>query len=771
MNAILKRFNVALENRCKILFSNMQKTFVLLVLSCSFLSNVFAQKHIKGWLIDNSNQPITQAKITTIDEKSTTYSDSLGFFDLEVANLPISIVISHTQFAADTMKVYLADLGKIKLDPLYSFGGVTKSMKKEPSNSYIGLQTMKTEVITSEELKKAACCDLAGCFETQGTVQATTTNVITNSKELRILGLSGVYNQVLFDGIPMFQGLTYTYGISSIPGVLVDNIFVVKGTSSVLQGFESMVGQINVMPQSNVKNVPLLVNMYVNSFGENHYTVNSRFGKKKWNNIISAHMVQPAQRWDRDDDKFMDLPLLTRYAIYNKTSYGNENAKGFYGYLSGRFLWEQRVGGQMNYQINSDLGSQSVYGQKVQYHQGDVQLKTGYRLNAKQKIAFVGSVFGQNQNSWFGTVKYFANQKNIYSNLQYELDWKEQHELKAGVSYRQLQLNEDIGFSDTLLNRTYDGNYLRQEQIPGVFAENTFKWKGGIWSLITGVRADYHNQFGWQITPRSMLKYDISEQSTIRASVGTGWRTVNLFSENIGLLVSSRNILFVEPLEPEKAMNWGVNYLRKIKGKNLSGLITFDFYQTRFQNQFFPDYDSEPQKALIYNFKGQSISNGFQTDLTLKFHKAYEFKMAYNFLDVYRMVNQNKELLPFNAKHRLLFGVSYNPQSNKWRADFISHWFGKQRLPNTDFNPIEFQQAKTSQPYFLMNLQITKKWKSLELYGGCENLLNFRQNRPIVSWQNPFSPYFDTSFNWGPTRGREFYIGLRYTPFSRTVNQ
>ena len=771
MNATLNFLNFAVKNELNfLLFSLQKKLSFLLITSSIFLSSpLFGQQYIQGVILDIGNNPISGAQINQLNNPNKReLSDSMGFFNIDSVSLPVQISVSHSQFLADTLKIYTNDKVTIRLYPLLQFDGVTKSMKKEP-NAYIGLQTQKTEVITSAELKKAACCDLAGCFETQGTVQATTTNVITNSKELRILGLSGVYNQVLFDGIPMFQGLTYTYGISSIQGPLVDNIFVVKGTSSVLQGFESMVGQINVMPQSSSKSVPLLVNAYLNSFGENHYTVNARFGKKKWNNLVSAHVVQPAQRWDRDKDQFMDLPLLTRYSLYNKTSFGNENAKGFYAHLSGRLLWEQRVGGQMNFLINRDLGSETVYGQKVQYQQGDVQLKTGYRFNSKQRIAFTGNTFQQNQNSWFGTVSYLAKQKTDYSTLQYELDWNGSHELKTGLSYRQHQLNETILFSDTNLRRTYNGNYLRLEKIPGVYLENTFKWRGDLLSLITGIRADHHNEFGWKITPRTMVKYDLSENATIRASVGTGWRTVNLFTENIGLLVSSRNIVFVEPLKPEQSINWGINFLQNLKKKNVSGFITFDFYQTRFQNQFFPDYDSESQKALIYNFTGTSISNGFQTDLTLKFYKEYEFKMAYNFLDVYRIKNQQKELLPFNSRHRLLFGFSYIPKSNKWRIDLNSHWYGEQRLPNTSFNPVEFQQPNFSKPYSITNIQVTKKWKKFEIYSGCENILNFRQIRPIVSWQNPFSPYFDTSFNWGPTRGREFYIGIRYTPFSKSI--
>jgi outer membrane receptor for ferrienterochelin and colicin len=279
------------------------------------------------------------------------------------------------------------------------------------------------------------------------------------------------------------------------------------------------------------------------------------------------------------------------------------------------------------------------------------------------------------------------------------------------------------------------------------------------------LRIDHHNQFGWLPTPRMMLKYDLTEKSILRASAGTGWRTVNLFSENIALMASSRNIIFNETLQPEKAFNWGLNYFRKLKTKKLEGYLTADFYQTRFLNQFFPDYDSDPGIAYISNFTETSIANGFQTDVNLKLYKLFEVKAAYNYLDVYRITQSVKTQLPFNARHKVLMALSYLPKSKKWRVDVNAHWFGKQRLPDTDKNPDIYRQAKWSKPYTTFNVQATKSWKKLELYGGVENLLDYRQLRPIVSWQNPFSPYFDTSFNWGPTRGREFYFGIRYKPF------
>lgn len=736
--------------------------FILQLPAC-----LWAQIAINGYVRQDTDLPVAKASIFSTQLNISALSDSTGAFTITVPDkLPQLLFVRHPNFILDSFLISSSN-PILKLRPLQIVEGAKVSTGNQRFTSLIGAQAIKTEIITAGELKKAACCDLAGCFETQGTVQPMTTNIITNAKELRILGLSGVYNQVLMDGIPLFQGLSYTYGISSIPGTLVDNIFVSKGTTSVLQGFESMVGQINVIPKNPDKSEKLLLNIYVNSFGENHYNFNLRHGKGKWRNLIAGQMVQPAQKWDRDNDRFLDLPQLRRYMLYDKIQYGNDNKPGISSTIGIKLLSENRSGGQLAYNQKTDAGSTSVYGQSVKYLQGEIYSKTSLLLKNGNKFALMAATLQHHQNSWFGTVHYKAKQYSSYANLQYEHLWRN-HDFKSGISMRQLNINETINFSDTTLKRTYQGQYIKNEIIPGLFAENTFKWRADIITLITGLRIDHHNKFGWMATPRMMLKYDISEASILRASAGSGWRTVNLFSENNALMASSRNIVFRETLQPEKAINWGLNYFRKLKTKKLEGYFTIDFYQTRFQNQFFPDYDSDPRFAYITNFTDKSVANGFQTDLNIKLYKTIEIKAAYNFLDVFRVSNGLKTPLPFNAKHKILTAISYLPKSKKWRADLNVHWFGKQRLPNTDKNPDMYRQAPWSNAYTTFNLQFTKSWKKVELYGGAENLFDYRQLRPIVSWQNPFSPYFDTSFNWGPTRGRELYIGIRYKPFEKS---
>ncbi len=716
---------------------------------------------VSGRVVNSNNQPLPDASIIWLNNKSGVTVKEDGSFSINRSATNNKLVASHSGYAKDTADVSNKDTIVFVLKEINKLQEVIVTAEIN-GTIQSNLSIIKTEVLTSVELKKAACCDLAGCFETQSSVQPQTTNIITNAKELRILGLSGVYNQVLIDGFPMIQGLTFTYGISGIPGTLVDNIYISKGANSVLQGHESISGQINVETKKPNASEKLFANVYMNSFLEKHLNLTTNFKTGKWHSLLAFHMVQPANKTDNDHDNFLDLPLLTRYMVMNKWKIGKEKDWGWSSEIALRFLNEKRTGGQTFYKPVEHKGSSTIYGNTVSLNQPEMWSKINYRFNDIHRATLYVSGFHQDQRSYFGSLYYKAKQSNIFINLQYELTKTANHSLKTGISFKSLNLEEDIAFTDNIINRNYDGNYQRKEKILGIFAENTLSFFKGKLTWIAGVRADNHNQFGWYLTPRTLLKYDPTPKLTIRANIGTGWRTVNLFSENIGLLASSRDIIFTESLQPEKALNMGINITQKFESGNISGYISADYYRTDFQNQVFPDYDTDPTKAFIKNFTGNSLSNGFQTDLFIKLYKRFEFKAGYNFLDVYRINNSNKEILPFNPRHKVLGTFSYKPVSNKFHTDINIHWFGKQRLPDTKSNPAPYQRPDYSQDYTTVNAQFTYNFNSIEVYAGCENIFNFRQNQPIISWQNPFGPYFDISSVWGPTRGREFYTGVRW---------
>lgn len=735
------------------------KQQALFLLFC-FPIFVFGQS-IRGAVMDEAGNDLIGANVQWLDTSIGTSTDAMGMFEISMeAITDTRLVISYVGYASDTVLIEAQAVIVVQLRDQATLNQVEITARE--SGSYIStLNPVKTETLTQTELGKAACCDLAGCFETQASVKANTTNIVTNAKELRLLGLSGVYNQVLIDGLPLIQGNTYTYGVSTFPGTLVDKIHISKGANSVVQGFESIAGQINVELREPTDSDKLLLNAYMNSFLEKQFNINYTKKWENWSMLLAGHTTQAANKFDRDEDTFLDLPLLTRYTLYNKWQYGNAQDEGWNTRIGLRYVDEERVGGQWSFTSDSDKGTRNSYGQVVHFSQPEIYTKTGYRFNDKQQVTLLASAMRHEQDAYFGTTHYEATQQNAYANLQLEQAWKG-HRLTTGLSYRANHTEEKIDFGQNLLERTYAGTQLKEENIAGVFAENVFNFDAQNLTLITGLRLDKHNTFGWFATPRALLKYDISDFTTARISAGKGWRTINLFSENVNLLASSRNVLIADNLQPEEAINYGINLTHKTYADAVETQFSIDFYRTEFQNQIFPDYDSDATKAYINNFTGESVSNSFQAEMKLLFMEQVETKLAYNYLDVYRIVNTDKQVLPFNSKHRVVGVLSYTHPSQDWHADLNVHWHGKQRLVNTANNPSEFQIADYSEPYYLSNIKLTKTWKRFELYTGCENIFNFRQERPILSWEQPFGRYFDTASVWGPTRGREFFLGVRF---------
>lgn len=621
---------------------------------------------------------------------------------------------------------------------------------------------VKTEVISQAELAKGACCDLAGCFNTNGTVQAATTNIVTNAKELRILGLGGVYNQVLLDGFPLFQALAYTYGMGTLPGPLVRNIHISKGANSVLQGWDGISGQINVEVVEPEGGRRGFVNGYMNSFGEKQANAYIELPMGGGGNLLALHTVQPASRLDRDGDRFLDMPLVTRYSLLDRFRFGAEDKPGPSVRGGFRFVSEDRLGGQSDFRSDRDEGSRSVYGQRVRFLQLDAWAKVAWRIDADRRVVSFLSGQWHDQDSWYGILRYRGEQRAAQAIVQYEHRSASGNDLKAGIGYRQLQVDEDLDFGADNAAWPQAGRHERVDRIPGIFAERIAYHFDGRLTWILGARADHHQVFGWQFTPRTMLKFDPVAGSSLRGSAGWGWRMANVFSENVFLLASNRRVFLEETLRPEKALNWGINYTHTFPFEEGSLRLGADYYETRFSNQIFPDYDRSPVEAYVGNFGGTSMSRALQADADFSLQSGWQAKLAYNFVDVYQeAADGTKRQLPFNANHRLLAVISFSPPGGRWQADMNWHGYGRQRLPDTSGNPEEFRRPDRSEPYSLTTAQFTWRFRIWELYGGCENIFDFRQERPILGWQDPFGPYFDTSSAWGPTRGREFYLGFR----------
>ncbi|MAQ32333.1 MAG: TonB-dependent receptor [Flavobacteriales bacterium] len=740
----------------------MIRFFILLIIPLFSTS----QDYLRGKIVDSSFNPLSNATAHWINTESGTMSDVNGEFKISKKNIiDKRLIISFIGFESDTILID-QNTNSIIRSLTKNTNLTTIKLVDNAKNTYIDNNNpVKIEIITEKELTKAACCDLAGCFETQLSVESKTTNIITNTKELSILGLSGVYNQILIDGLPLIKGLNYTYGVSSIPGTLIKNIHISQGLASVLQGPESLSGQINISLKDYEQNDTLLFNMYRNNFSTQQANLNYNFKIGKWKSLISLHTTQPGKKIDHNKDGFLDIPLTQKNSFYSKSSYQSINKK-LYTSISLRYLNESRVGGEFNFTPNLHMGGSEVYGQVISFEQPEIYQKLSYKINTKNDFLFEYFYSTHKQNSFFGNREYLANQNTYYANISLIKEWNN-NKLSYGLSNRKLKLNETIS---STINNKIDFEELKDENISGFFIENNFKWDKKA-ELILGLRLDYHNEFDFFVTPRTLLKYNLSENTFLRASAGKGWKTINTYSEHINLLAYNQDIDIDSDLQPEEAWNFGVNLLHAIYKEDAEFQIILDFYKTIFKNYMFIDYHGADHNEYsnyntihVVSSQNKKTSNSFQAEIGIELFNSLGLKFAYNYLNVFR-VNESgkKEELPFNSKHHVLSTISYQPINKSWQIDINAHIFGPKKLIYNEENIIDHHNENFSSTYTILNAQITQKMDRIEVYFGAENILNFIQKDPIINAHQPFDPGFDSSHGvWGPTKGIEAYIGLRF---------
>lgn len=743
----------------------MKKIYIILFMIIAY-TNIYSQDKntdIDGvvyGLTGSEKETLDGAVVKWINTRIGTVTENGGKFCIDAESISDrKLIIIFAGYKTDTVEI--GDKNYIEVYLYNNATTKTIDVEGQVGTSFISDEHIKTEVITQMELKKDACCDLSGCFGKNASVDVAVTDILTNTKELKVLGLEGSYTQILIDNMPMMTGLVTKFGVSSIPGSLINKITISKGSNSVIQGYESISGIMNVLLKDFSSSEKLFVNGFLNSALEPQFNLNAATKIRKWNTLFAFQTVQESRRVDENNDGFLDMPLTRRYMFYNKWNYGSlEKGDNTNAMIGLKYLDERRTGGQKNFKYDENLGSGNIYGQTVDLQNGDAYVRFSHTFeNEKQVKVFMTSGYFD-QLSYFGTTRYEGKQRNFSVNALYEFPVDKKSYLRFGASYKYENINEDISLP-TYTGKTYAGNYDKLESVPGVYTEGSFEFKELDLSLIGGLRADYHNEYNTIMTPRFLVRYQLTANTVIRASFGTGFRTVNPLSEYPSFLASGKDIKGLRDIKPEKTINYGIDILQYFVIGGASGNINFDFYKTIFNNKVIAECDAMPYMYMFTNFENAG-SNVFQVESSVNFLQNLDFKLAYKYIDLYYFKNGIRLEQPFNSKHRLLSGITYTAPGNSWILNLTMQWFGRQNLPATDKYPVQYQRQNESDSYTLMNVQLTKNFKYFETYIGIENVLNFTQSNPIISADNPFDKNFDTSFIWGPTRGRDFYVGFRY---------
>ncbi len=624
--------------------------------------------------------------------------------------------------------------------------------------------TGNTTLVTSKELLKAACCNLAESFETNPSIDVNFSDALTGTKQIKMLGLTSPYLLISEENIPSVRGASQAYGLSFTPGTWVESIQITKGAGSVVNGYESISGQINTELIKPINDIPFFLNAYGST--DSRFELNTHFNRHlsdKWSSSLFLHGNARTEKMDKNEDGFLDNPLAKQINILNRYQYYDAE-KGWVSFINFRYMNDKKQMGQLHFNPNADRGTTNFWGSEIKTERLDIATKLGYVFKDLpfQSIGFQNAFTTHNQQSYFGLSQYNIKQNSYYSNLIFNsIITNTMNKFATGLNFT----------LDNYQELVTTQNWNRTDNSVGAFFEYTYD-NSDNFSLILGGRIDNHNRLGTFVTPRLHLRYNPWAKAVFRFSAGRGKRSANIFAENQSLFASSRTFSILDAngkvygLNPEIAWNYGTSFSQSFLFFGKSADLTLDWYRTDFQNQVVVDVMQSPQQALFYNLRGKSFANSFQIEFNYEIVKNLRLRSAYKMYDVQTDYLSGTFQKPLQAKNRFFGNLEYETSltnSKQWKFDFTYNWIGEQQLPNTQSNPNTDRLPIFSPAYSLMNTQITRVISSVfEVYIGGENIGNYTQSKAVLGAANPFGMNFDSSIVYAPVFGQMYYAGLRF---------
>lgn len=743
----------------------MKKYLIALFILLGF--NGFSQEKIKGKVYENTeenkNLPLIGATVAWEGTTEGTQTDSEGNFELSYKQGQ-NLVISFVGMRTETITVTENKFQEITLYPDSMLETLVIERKRQ-SLSRIRTSSANITNISSAELLKAACCNLSEAFETNPSIDVNFSDVITGNKQIRMLGLNSPYILMAEENIPSVRGASQAYGLSFIPGTWVESIQITKGAGSVTNGYESISGQINYELIKPINDIPMFVNAYAST--DSRFELNTHFNKKvsdKWSSSLFVHGNARTGENDMNHDHFLDNPLGKQINVMNRWQYTNAE-KGWVSFMNFRYMNDEKQSGSIHFDKNRDKLTTNYWGSEILTEKFDASAKVGYVFpdTPWKSFGFQNSFNSHKQESYFGLREYDIHQNSFYSNLIYNsILSNTMHKFSTGLNFTYDKYDEMFTTQD----------WSRIDNSVGAFFEYTY-CNDDDFSVVAGVRVDNHNRLGTFVTPRIHSRYNPWSGGTIKASVGRGIRSANIFAENQHLFASSRSFDIVNAggkiygLDPEIAWNYGVSFMQDFSLFGKKAEVIADFYRTDFENQVVVDLYASPQQVLFYNLDGNSFANSFQLELNYEITHHFNIRTAYKYYDIQTDYTGGRDIKPLQAKHRFFTNIGYethvSDKGKQWKFDWTMNLIGKQKLPFTGSNPVAYQAREWSPSLTLMNAQITHSFSPVfEVYVGGENITNYRQQDAIVGADDAFGSYFDSSMIYGPVFGAMYYAGLRF---------
>ncbi len=738
---------------------------LLLLISFAFLlsfSFTYSQNFINGTIV-YENQfgetlPFSRSYCLLAKYKLGTLSDIDGNYEIPLSNSSNKLVFKFLGFKDQVIDITDKKIYNITMfidDNILDEVTINKK-RKTIQKSYFKTQNITN--VSSDELLKAACCNISESFETNPSIDVNYSNAVTGVKQVKMLGLESPYLLITEENIPMIRGASQVYGLSFIPGTWVESMQITKGSGSVVNGFESISGQINVELKKPYSDSPFFVNVYSNNMGRNEINIH---GNKIINDKLSTGLYLHANKNssinDKNNDGFLDNPTSDAFNLFNRWQYINTE-KGLVSFLGVRFMKDEKIIGENTQDM---IFIRDPWRGEINTNRFDSNFKFGY-VNPSipyQSIGFQMAYSNHDQDSFFGIRNYNINQSSFYSSLIYNtILGSTLNKIKFGFNYSYDDFDEIVDKQNIF--------YSRIDKSFGGFFEYSYDSMDAV-SLVAGIRYDIHNNLGDFFTPRLHMRYQPFEKSVMRFSVGTGRKSSNIFSENQNIFATGRDIQILNKsgkfygLDSEKAINYGFSFRQGFFINNREGDITFDYYVTDFKNQVVVDWETQGELSF-YNLNGKSFAKSLQIDFEYQISDNVLIKSTFKNFDVKKQYVSGFKQNPLTPKNRFFTNIeaSTNERENgsKWKFDLTYNWIGTQRL-TSHTELVDFGGYSPS--YSLLNSQITREFSNkLEVYIGGENIGGYTQSNPIIGG-DPFGADFDTSLIYAPIHGALFYLGLR----------
>ena len=739
---------------------------------------------------DGSKEPAGFTTIICVETRQTAEADIDGNFEFKrIKADKVTMIASFIGYTRDTLiwtpdvKYYEFNMkDENELDALVVTG-------RQDANFLSKTTPIRTEVITAAGLCKMACCNLAESFENSASVSVGYSDAVSGAKQIKLLGLSGTYVQMLDENKPIMRGLASPFGLTYIPGQWLESIQIAKGPSSVINGLEGLTGQINMEHRKPTTEQPLFINFFMSDelmFEGN--IASSLQLNEKWSTVIMGHASASTKDHDMNEDGFKDEPMKKHFNLDNRWLYlsGPDGVQVRFGVKA---FSDERIGGQMAYKkgmndINTFEGRKNnIWGSEILNSGIDAYFKLGIPLSegGAESIAMVGTYSYYDMDASYGT-KYFRGHQNMgFVNVMYQNQNNENHLYTFGLAAQYDGINERytdyvFGSDAAALPSIYgDSNFAfmgRNDKMIGAYGEYTYTDEK--FTAVIGLRGDYHSEGGLKFGPRANLKYSFTDNLIVRATGGRSFRHANIIADNLGLMSSGRHINLEEEIKMEDAWTFGGNITQYFAlGESENSYISFDYFRSSFQNQLVVDWDKSAAKneVAVYNCHGRSFTDTYQIDLSIEPFKGFTAIATYRYTNAkVEMDGQGLVDRTLMSKYKGVLNLQYATNLNKWTFDVTGQLNGPAPLP-------EFMGGGQSEIYPMFFAQITKKFKGLDIYVGVENIGNYVQKDAIIigdaasqnGWRgikegdNAFEDSFNASMVWGPLMGRKIYGGLRFT--------